>query len=88
MGATIENKVAELQQMLVAFKENEPTEKQLHKYTNDFLSIRRALDKLDTALKKNNDEFMAFYNEWLEHHEQDRFMACIKSSQLDMFMDQ
>ena len=88
MEATIENKVAGLQQMLVAFKENEPSEKQLHKYTNDFLSIRRALDKLDTALKKNNDEFMAFYNEWLERHEQDRFMACIKSSQLDMFMDQ
>ncbi len=88
MEATIENRITELQQMLVAFKENEPSEKQLHKYTNDFLSIRRALDKLDTALKKNHDEFMAFYNEWLERHEQDRFMACIKSSQLDMFMDQ
>ena len=88
MEATIENRIAELQQMVATFKENEPSEKQLHKYTNEVLSIRRALDKLDTALKKNNDEFMAFYNEWLERHEQNRFLAHVKSSQLDMFMDQ
>ena len=88
MEATIENRIAELQQMVATFKENEPSEKQLHKYTNEVLSIRLALDKLDTALKKNNDEFMAFYNEWLERHEQNRFLAHVKSSQLDMFMDQ
>lgn len=85
MEATIENRIAELQQMVATFKENEPSEKQLHKYTNEVLSIRRALDKLDTALKKNNNEFMAFYNEWLERHEQNRFLAHVKSSQLDMF---
>ena len=85
MEATIENRIAELQQMVAAFKENEPTEKQLHKYTNDFLSIRRDLDKLDTTLKKNQDEFSAFYYEWLERHEQNRFWANVKSKQLDMF---
>lgn len=87
MEATIENRIADIQQRVVAFREQEPTEKQLHKYTNDYLSIRRALDQLDTALEKNQDEFSLFYTEWLERHEQNRFMAQIKSSQLDMFMD-
>lgn len=84
---TIENRIADIQQRVAAFREHEPTEKQLHAYTKDFLSIRRTLDQLDTALKKNYDEFSIFYNEWLERHEQNRFMAQIKSSQLDMFMD-
>lgn len=85
MEATIENRITELQQMVATFKENEPTEKQLHKYTNEVLSIRRALDKLDTALTKNQDEFLVFYKEWPERHEQNRFTTHVKSSQLDMF---
>ena len=63
------------------------TEKQLHKYTNDFLAIRRALDKLDTALQTNHDAFFMFYNEWLDRHEPNHTTSRVKSSQLDLFIN-
>ena len=87
MEATIEDRIAQLQQMVAAFQENEPTEKQLHKYTNDFLAIRRALDKLDTALQTNHDAFFMFYNEWLDRHEPNHTTSRVKSSQLDLFIN-
>lgn len=87
METTIENRIADMQQRISAFREQEPTEKQLHAYTDDYLSIRRTLDQLEADLKKNHEDFSVFYNEWLERHEPSGFMAKIKSCQLDMFMD-
>lgn len=87
METPIENRIADIQQRVSAFREQEPSEKQLHAYTDDYLSIRRTLDQLEADLKKNYEEFLVLYNEWLGRHEPSGFMAKIKSSQLDMFMD-
>ena len=81
MESTIENRIAELQQLVSAFNEKEPTQKELNKYSKAFTAARRALDQLDTALKKNYDQYCLVYWEWAERHEQSLYADCVKRSQ-------
>lgn len=81
MEATLETRITELQQMVAALNEKAPTQKELNKYSKAFTAARRALDQLDTALKKNYDEYCLIYWDWAERHEQTLYANCIKRSQ-------
>ena len=81
MEATIETKITELQQMVTALSKKDPAQKELNKYSKAFTTARRALDQLDTALKKNYDEYCLIYWDWAERHEQTLYANCIKRSQ-------
>ena len=88
METTIENRIAELQQMVAALSVKDPTQKELNKYSKAFTNARRALDQLDTMLKKNYDEYCLIYWDWAERHEQSLYADCVKrSKQLDLFSD-
>ena len=81
METTIEDRIAELQQMVAALSEKDPTQKDLNKYSTALTTARRALDQLDTMLKKNYDEYCLIYWDWAERHEQILYANCVKRSQ-------
>ena len=88
MEATIENKVAYILQRMERYQTSDPTEKELRSFSKDLLSVRPALDKIDTYLRKGYWYYNQFYVSWCEAHENER-QARVKewhaSRQLDMF---
>lgn len=91
MEATIENKVAYILQRMERYQTSDPTEKELRSFSKDLLSVRRALDKIDTDLRKGYWYYNQFYASWYEAHENER-QAHVEewhaSRQLDMFINQ
>lgn len=90
MEATIENKVADILQRMERYKASNPTEKELRSFSKDLLTVRRALDKIDTDLLKGYWYYYQFYARWKDSHEnerQKRAETWCKSRQLDMFND-
>ena len=88
MEATIENKVTDILQRMESYQTSDPTEKELRSFSKDLLSVRRALDKIDTNLRKGYWYYNQFYARWCEAHENERQARIEKrhaSRQLDMF---
>lgn len=88
MEATIENKVADILQRMKSYHTSDPTEKELHSLSKELLLVRRALDKIDTDLRKGYWYYNQFYARWCEAHENERQERVEKwhaSRQLDMF---
>lgn len=88
MEATIENKVADILQRMESYQTSEPTEKELCSLSKDLLSVRRALDKIDTDLRKGYWYYNQFYARWWEAHENERQVRVEEwhaSRQLNMF---
>ena len=88
MEATIENKVADILQRMERYQTSDPTEKELRSLSKDLLSVRRALDKIDTDLRKGYWYYNQFYARWTakrENARQERIEAWNASRQLDMF---
>ena len=69
MEATIENKVADILQRMERYQTSDPTEKELRSFSKELLSVRRALDKIDTDLRKGYWCYNQFYARWCEVHE-------------------
>ena len=91
MEATIENKVADILQRMESYQTSNPTEKELCSLSKDLLSVRRALDKIDTDLRKGYWYYNQFYARWSNAHENERQARVEKwhaSRQLDMFINQ
>lgn len=90
MEATIENKVADILRRMESYQTSAPTEKELRAFSNELLEVRRAMDKIDTDLRKGYWYYNQFYASWCEAHENERQARVEKwhaSRQLDMFMD-
>lgn len=91
MEATIENKVADILRRMESYQTSAPTEKELHALSNELLEVRRAMDKIDTDLRKGYWYYNQFYASWCEAHENER-QAHVEewhaSHQLDMFEEQ
>ena len=90
MEATIENKVADILRRMESYQTSAPTEKELRALSNELLEVRRAMDKIDTDLRKGYWYYNQFYASWCEAHENERQARVEKwhaSRQLDMFMD-
>ena len=88
MEATIENKVADILQRMERYQTSDPTEKELRSFSKELLSVRRALDKIDTDLRKGYRYYNKYYARWCEVHEnerQERIEAWNANRQLDMF---
>lgn len=88
MEATIENKVADILQRMERYQTSDPTEEELRSFSKDMLSVRRALDKIDTDLRKSYGYYNQFYARWCEAHENERQTRVEEwhaSRQLDMF---
>ena len=88
MEATIENKVADILQRMERYQTTNPTEKELRSFSKDLLSVRRALDKIDTDLRKGYWYYNQFYARWCDAHENERQARVEEwhaSRQLDMF---
>ena len=91
MEATIENKVADILQRMKSYHTSDPTEKELRSFSEDLLSVRRALDKIDTDLRKGYWYYNQFYACWCEAHENERQARVEEwhaSRQMDMFEEQ
>ena len=90
MEATIENKVADILRRMESYQTSAPTEKELRSFSKDLLTVRRALDKIDTDLRKGYWYYYQFYARWTARYENAR-QAHVEewhaSRQLDMFMD-
>lgn len=90
MEATIENNVADILRRMESYQTSAPTEKELRSFSKDLQLVRRALDKIDTDLRKGYWYYNQFYAHWCEALENER-QACVEewhaSRQLDMFMD-
>lgn len=87
MKTDIVNCIEELQKRLDCFKEQEPTEEELRKFSEDFLLVRRALDQLDRDLKKNYDDYSIVYADWAyrrEMEQQSRMDEWVKRNQLEI----
>ena len=90
MEATIENKVADILRRMESYQTSAPTEKELRAFSNELLEVRRAMDKIDTDLRKGYWYYNQFYASWCEAHENERQARVEEwhaSRQLDMFMD-
>ena len=90
MEATIENKVADILQRMERYQTSDPTEKELRSFSKDLLSVRRALDKIDTDLRKGYWYYNQFYARWWEAHEaerQERIEEWNACRQLNLFGD-
>lgn len=88
MEATIENKVADILQRMERYQTSDPTEKELRSLSKDLLSVRRALDKIDTDLRKGYWYYNQFYarrKDAVERERAERAEAWCRSRQLDMF---
>ena len=88
MEATIEHKVADILQRMERYQTSDPTEKELRSFSKELLSVRRALDKIDTDLRKGYWYYNKYYARWYEVHEnerQERIEAWNANRQLDMF---
>ena len=88
MEATIESKVADILQRMENYQECNPSEEELRKFSVELLSVRRALDKIDTDLRKGYWCYNQFYARWCEAHENERQARVEEwhaSRQLDMF---
>ena len=88
MEATIENKIADILQRMKSYQTSDPTEKELRSFSKELLSVRRALDKIDTDLRKGYWYYNQFYARWTARHEnarQERIEAWNANRQLDMF---
>lgn len=90
METTIENKVADILRRMESYQTSDPTEKELRSFSKDLLSVRRALDKIDTDLRKGYWFYNQFYARWCDSHENER-QAHVKewhaSRQLNLFCD-
>ncbi len=90
MEATIENKVADILQRMESYQTSDPTEKELCSFSKDLLSVRRALDKIDTDLRKGYWYYNQFYARWWEANEaerQERIEEWNACRQLNLFGD-
>ena len=90
MEATIENKVADILQRMERYQASDPTEKELRSLSKDLLSVRRALDKIDTDLCKGYWYYNQFYARWWEANEaerQERIEEWNACRQLNLFGD-
>ena len=90
MEANIENKVADILRRMESYQTSDPNEKELRSLSKDLLSVRRALDKIDTDLRKGYWYYNQFYARWSNAHENERQKRVVEwhsSRQLDMFMD-
>lgn len=90
MEATIENKVADILRRMESYQTSAPTEKELRALSNELLEVRRAMDKIDTDLRKGYWYYYQFYARWTARHENERQARVEEwhaSRQLDMFMD-
>ena len=90
MEATIENKVADILQRMERYQTSDPTEKELRSFSKDLLSVRRALDKIDTDLRKGYWYYNQFYARWWEANEaerQERIEEWNACRQLNLFGD-
>ena len=90
MEANIENKVADILRRMESYQTSDPNEKELRSLSKDLLSVRRALDKIDTDLRKGYWYYNQFYARWSNAHENERQKRVEEwhaSRQLDMFMD-
>ena len=88
MEATIENKVADILRRMESYQTGDPTEKELRALSKELLEVRRAMDKIDTDLRKGYWYYNQFYARWCESHENERQARVEKwhaSRQLDMF---
>lgn len=88
MEATIESKVADILQRMVYYQTSNPTEEELRKFSVELLSVRRALDKIDTDLRKGYWYYNQFYarrKDAVERERAERAEAWCRSRQLDMF---
>ena len=88
MEATIENKVADILRRMESYQTGDPTEKELRALSKELLEVRRAMDKIDTDLRKGYWYYNQFYARWCESHENGRQARVEKwhtSRQLDMF---
>jgi len=91
MEATIENKIADILQRMKSYQTSDPTEKELRSFSKDLLTVRRALDKIDTDLRKGYWYYNQFYASLCDAHENERQARVEKwhaSRQLDMFEEQ
>ena len=90
MEATIENKIADILQRMKSYQTSDPTEKELRSFSKELLSVRRALDKIDTDLRKGYWYYNQFYARWCDAHENER-QAHVEewqaSRQLNLFSD-
>lgn len=83
----INSSIEELQKRVENFKENEPTEKDLRKFSEDFLLVRSALRQLDRNLTKCYDDYSIYYADWAYRHEkeqQERVNTWVKRTQLEI----
>ena len=90
MEATIENKVADILQRMERYQTSDPTEKELRSFSKDLLSVRRALDKIDTDLRKGYWYYNQFYARGWEANEaerQERIEEWNACRQLNLFGD-
>ena len=90
MEATIENKVADILQRMKSYHTSDPTEKELRSFSKDLLTVRRALDKIDTDLRKGYWYYNQFYANWCDAHENERQARVEEwhaSRQLNLFSD-
>ena len=90
MEATIENKVTDILQRMENYQTSDPTEKELRSFSKDLLSVRRALDKIDTDLRKGYWYYNQFYARWSDAHENERQARVEEwhaSRQLNLFSD-
>ena len=91
MEATIENKVADILQRMENYQTSKQNKKELRSLSKDLLSVRRALDKIDTDLRKGYWYYNQFYASWCDAHENERQARVEEwhaSRQLDMFINQ
>ena len=90
MEATIENKVADILQRMESYQTRKKKKKELRSLSKELLSVRRALNKIDTDLRKGYWYYNQFYARWCEAHENERQARVEEwhaSRQLDIFMD-
>ena len=87
MITDINSSIEELQKRVDDFKENDPTEEELRKFSEDFLLVRSALRQLDGNLTKCYDDYWLFYEDWAYRHEnelQERVNTWVKRTQLEI----
>lgn len=88
MEATIENKVADILQRMERYQTSDPTEEELRSFSKELLSVRCALDKIDTDLRKGYWFYNQFYACWCDARENERQARVEEwhaSRQLDIF---
>lgn len=68
MEATIEKRVNELAKRVKSFRNGNPTEQELRQFYIDYIGIHRALDDLDTNLRKICDGYCEVNNAWYDRY--------------------